>query len=615
MFNLTPEKIKKIPFAAIGILFAVVLSLVLLCVNVMSNSQAKAASPIKVVFEGEYRIADGEWQPVIRGESISATCGDVALKGKFYLSFEGDPEFKMPINNSVPIAMYFNHIGCEISCGGESYVLDSENKAFGASSCGKQWLVYNYEGGDAEVNILLRNPHSFGNATAVDDFLGSMYVWSQYSFVNSFVAEGSLERVTGFAVIVISLALLGVAIFSTFLRLPQRGTLWFVGLLSLFAGSYFVVASPNFVLWNDLVAFNTIALQICIMLFALVASCFTREYLSGKTRIAGTAVTAASGICVVSAVIYALVTGVSIYDTGLVWAIVQSVVCLSLTVCCVAEICKAATGRRKGRLKRILFPAVCALVHISLLTDIICTWLGVWQGGMVTEWVFGIVFVVALAVAFKIIPDNFRSSIREKEMYAELQEKRIALTRSQIQPHFLYNTLSSIAELCVIDPEKAQDATLEFTEYLRCNLNALDNPTPVPFGAELEHVKNYLALEQMRFGEDLRVIYDVRATDFMLPPLTVQPLVENAVKHGLGMKEGGGTVTVTSYSDDENFYVVVSDDGEGFDVDKKPEGSHIGIENVRYRLVKMCGASLEINSVIGEGTVAKITVPKEEGLL
>ena len=199
----------------------------------------------------------------------------------------------------------------------------------------------------------------------------------------------------------------------------------------------------------------------------------------------------------------------------------------------------------------------------------------------------------------------------EKELY----EAKVAVMTSQIQPHFMYNALTSIAMMCQIDPETAQEATVTFAKYLRGNMDSLKQTKPVPFEAELEHLKKYLYIEKLRFGKKLNVEYDIRATDFCIPMLSVQPLVENAVKHGVGMKKKGGTVTISTRETDSAFEVIISDNGVGFDTSapKADDGrSHVGMENTRSRLKQMCGGEITIQSTVGEGTTATITLPKEE---
>ena len=199
-------------------------------------------------------------------------------------------------------------------------------------------------------------------------------------------------------------------------------------------------------------------------------------------------------------------------------------------------------------------------------------------------------------------------------MQKELYEAKVSVMVSQIQPHFMYNALSSIAMLCKINPDTAYNATITFSDYLRCNMDSLKQQTPVPFEKELEHLKKYLYIEQLRFGKKLNIVYDIKTTDFVLPQLSIQPLVENAVKHGVGMKKKGGTVTIATNETDEYYEVIISDDGVGFDTEqKKDDGrSHVGMENTRKRLKDMCGADVIITSVVGEGTVATVMLPKEE---
>ena len=185
---------------------------------------------------------------------------------------------------------------------------------------------------------------------------------------------------------------------------------------------------------------------------------------------------------------------------------------------------------------------------------------------------------------------------------------------SQIRPHFIYNALTSIAMMCTIDPETAQEATVTFADYLRGNMDSLNQSKPVPFTTELEHLKKYLYIEKMRFDDLLNVKYDIQTVDFQLPLLSIQPLVENAVKHGVGMKEDGGTVTIATKETDTAYEVIIKDDGVGFDPDapKEDDGrSHVGMENTKKRLHDLCGARVEITSVIGEGTTAKVILPKE----
>ncbi len=211
---------------------------------------------------------------------------------------------------------------------------------------------------------------------------------------------------------------------------------------------------------------------------------------------------------------------------------------------------------------------------------------------------------------------NVEQNMRLAQREAELSDSRTQIMISQIQPHFLYNSLNSIYQLCGDDPQLARKAIDDFATYLRMNLDSLKKKTPVPFDEELKHIQTYLRMEQMRFGDRLKVEYDIKCTQFCIPALSVQPLVENAVKHGICQRENGGTVTIAAYEEPECYTVVVSDNGVGFDPDRPIEDdkTHIGIENVAERLQLMSRGELRIDSTPDVGTVATICIPKEERL-
>lgn len=222
--------------------------------------------------------------------------------------------------------------------------------------------------------------------------------------------------------------------------------------------------------------------------------------------------------------------------------------------------------------------------------------------------------VIQLVNLIMAVKKNYDEQLNYEKVQSELLKSRVTIMISQIQPHFLYNSLTSIAQLCEKDPKRAKTATIDFANYLRGNMNSIKDEHPVPFETELSHLKTYLSLEKMRFGDDLNIVYDIGVTDFTIPSLTVQPLVENAVKHGVGMKEDGGTVTISTKEYDDRYEVVVSDDGVGFDTTKpNPDTSrtHLGIENIKERISTMCNGDVTIESEAGKGTVSTIKIFKD----
>ena len=197
------------------------------------------------------------------------------------------------------------------------------------------------------------------------------------------------------------------------------------------------------------------------------------------------------------------------------------------------------------------------------------------------------------------------------EITRQLADSRISIMLSQIQPHFMHNMLTTIMYMCRTEPEEAEKTVGQFADYLRANMDSLTLKQCIQFETELKHVKTYWSLEEKRFGDKIRAVYDIQENSFMLPSLTIQPIVENAVKHG--MKKGKQlTVTIRTYSDVNNYYVEINDDGRGFDVSafENDGKSHIGIKNVQQRLKMMCGGELMVNSVPDQGTDAVIKIPK-----
>ena len=220
--------------------------------------------------------------------------------------------------------------------------------------------------------------------------------------------------------------------------------------------------------------------------------------------------------------------------------------------------------------------------------------------------------LVSIVLIFGVIVARREQKLIKAEK--ELYESQISVMVSQIQPHFMYNALTSIAMMCTIDPDTAQEATVAFAKYLRGNMDSLKQKAPVPFSQELEHLKNYLYIEKLRFGDKLNIQYDIRAYNFLIPQLSVQPLVENAVKHGVGMKMQGGTVKIASIERENAYEVIISDDGVGFDTSAPPKQdnkSHVGMDNTRMRLREMCGGDVIIDSTVNEGTTATIILPKD----
>ena len=200
--------------------------------------------------------------------------------------------------------------------------------------------------------------------------------------------------------------------------------------------------------------------------------------------------------------------------------------------------------------------------------------------------------------------------LRKKE--EELRDAKVRTMMNQIRPHFIYNTLSSVYVLCRDDPPRAMEVIQDFTAYLQANFTAISAENLIAFTDELRHTKAYLAVEAIRYGDKLTVAFDTQHTAFRLPALTLQPLVENAVKHGLGKGIGPEHITVRTRSEDDRAVITIEDDGPGIGPEPEDAGGHIGLANVRERLELMCGGTLDAAPRPGGGTIVTVTIPRDQ---
>ena len=213
--------------------------------------------------------------------------------------------------------------------------------------------------------------------------------------------------------------------------------------------------------------------------------------------------------------------------------------------------------------------------------------------------------ICALTMYSLILSDEVEQYARSQR---EIAHQRANIMVLQMRPHFIYNTMMSIYYLCDQDPRKAQQVTLDFTTYLRKNFTAIASEATIPFSEELEHTRAYLAVEQAQFEGSLFVDYDTPHTLFRLPPLTLQPIVENAVKHGMDPESEPLRITIRTRETDSGSEILVEDNGPGFEPvdDEEP---HIALNNIRQRLEMMCNGKLTIESRDGGGTAVKVTIP------
>lgn len=593
---------RAVTFTALAVVLILFVSLIIVIAS--SVEQDDIYDAYEVTIDGQYSIDGGEWQDTIPGEMLHSNFHTVTIRG--HLSkpmFLADSCLVVISNN-----MWYT---LKTDCFPEYSIYRDEDTSPRKNSPGST-ITY-FDGRSLfsdptavaeEITLTLTFPYELFSDADLSDFI-KMYV-SDVTGIYENMLDHKLPQ------ILFSLAICFFGLFA----FPIAGSViggfniryWAFSLLCFFTGIYLLSNAlySYMPLWID---DPPLCMSICestAHIFGICVLIFIKVLLNKPIHkiIGNIALLSFSALIIVLLIFNA--KGVrDLYSSSTVAQIFFFVCAVVLTICLFRE--------RKANHNAKL--AIFTLIPIAttLIFDSLNTYLGFSDISLFEAGVALTLFLQILNLIYD-LRRQYLENLRFQQMQKELYEAEVAVMVSQIQPHFMYNALSSIAMLCKIDPDTAYEATIAFSEYLRGNMDSLKQKEPVPFEKELEHLKKYLYIEQLRFGKKLNIVYDIEATDFVLPQLTIQPLVENAVKHGVGMKKKGGTVTIATRETDNAYEVVITDDGVGFDTSapKKDDGrSHVGMENTRKRLKEMCGADVIIESVVSEGTTARVILPKE----
>lgn len=570
------------------------LALVLLIQMCRNSNQAMQSIVIETEFIGEYSLGGSEWKPLSPEVKLSGFGGDLILRGQLDL-LEG-----------IYLSFYLNHIGISISVNGER-VFESGRieDDLPEMICGSYWSGWYPEEplqeGD-EIEIRLHNPHSYGNPDAYHEFLNSLYLGGGTTLQNYLKSESLPWRGIGVVILVVSVALLGMSLGYFAQRLPSASLLWSMGVMSLFMGGYLWIDTRDIMFRSSLAVINTCVRQYCLMFaFLELVNCI-RKILTGKEKrfaeYLTAAVVAADGVLLV----LSLTDRIAIYDTGLFWAIAQGLAALILLFLCLREC------RRREKKERVLLISGMILLCAGLL-ELVNARTGFWISGILGKVVFILLFFFYIIRAVKMVAVNHKESVRAKKLAEELRNSRIVLAMSQIRTHFIFNVLTAISGMCEYDPAKADETLIMFSRYLRNNIDIMEEDKLETFTKSLEHLEDYIALEKLRFGKKLRFVKKIEVENFMMPPLVLQPVVENSIKYGLLPKPAGGTVELHTYREGGNVVITITDDGIGFEPENLEKEGSVGLKNVRFRLMQMADGQLEIESSPGKGTKVTMSIP------
>ena len=223
---------------------------------------------------------------------------------------------------------------------------------------------------------------------------------------------------------------------------------------------------------------------------------------------------------------------------------------------------------------------------------------------------------LTLSALFIYVVLSMRRYLLVSEQRRELSETRMKMLQMQMNPHFLSNTMNTIYHLCKKDPDKAMQGIDDLSGFLRNNLDLSSGQELIPFSREMESIRYYYSLEQMRRAGKLKISYMVETEDFLVPPFSVQVFAENAVKHGF-KGDQGGTISFTVRKQKDGIEISIIDNGTGFDGNKQNHNDtsgHYGITNAEERLKTLLNGEVSIISHQETGTIVMIKIPdRKEG--
>lgn len=602
---------KRCYLYVLTVMLPILLTVICLCSVIINNNQAIMPIPLKINFTGEYSYDGENWRIIMPDSDISALNGNIIIKG----------HFDKAVNEGAVLTFFCNHIGASVYVNGEIIYLDTQSEIIGygidlmPSMCGKRWEQVRCPAisEDDEIEFRFVNHHKYGNKTAYSEALSTCYLTSSDNKILECYLKPYIKpfQIVGSAILIVSIMLIGASITAVFTKSYTADRLFKMGMATLFSGGYIIFDVMMIYLMDELLVVKTYGKQLCMMLAMYFICLIIKDSLGNKKK------KIAAVLIFMSWLVNMLIIGCSIwgniliYDTQIYWEISQIIVCFIMIGLCVHEFIKED---KKGKVEYGNF----IVLLISILLDIIGVGYTMYVSNICFKIAFVFIVIEYIVIEIQRIFVEHQASIKNKKLQDELENNRISVMLSQIQPHFLYNVIGTIRALCHIDSEQAWKALGDFSNYLRGNMSALSNRDMVHFTAELRHIEAYLKLEKMRMGDELNIVYDIQEKDFFIPPLTIQPLVENAVKHGLFEKDGGGTISIHSRFEEDNIVVEVKDDGVGFDVEEPlkhdEQHTHMGLSNVKKRLEKISGGQIRIETAIGKGTKIEVILPQNSSI-
>lgn len=595
------ENLNKFTFGMFILMMLVLIPSIIFIYNKdKSNLNGYDSRFYNVQIEGMYKVDDGSWN-----ELKADTQFDLSQYHTYY--FKGHFNKDIPKNNEIMMRSKDLYIDMKIN---GNYVLgpsvDKEH------TIGNVWIGITSNGINTDdiVEIEVNNVYKGINSDAIRVLLDEMYFGSADGMYKLAFKKNGFDILMGVSILTLGLGELLAALIMIIFKGKNIRRIIYSGGFTCMAGIWIGI---RYNLVSLIIPYPILTQSVEIIsleLLCLFLTLYLSTYITGKLK-------KASNINCILIIMWVIFTALLkvVWNTDMYRIFTHTSILSILNILIIMMYLQYEYFVKKNKNVNIIIFFVLPMI-IGAVVDCIRLLTNLGDGPIALD--KGIIIAGMIQLAILIYEKRNNDAIIEKAriLENELIQSRISVMLSQIQPHFLYNSLNTIRYLCTEDPEQAEQAVIDFASFLRGNVDSLSSTGLITFEKELEHVKHYLSLEKIRFGNRVNVVYDIENCDFMIPPLTIQPIVENAVRYGVTKKEEGGIVTIKTSETEDEYIITVSDNGVGFNVDniktKDDKRTHVGIENVRKRLITQCNGSLDIQSIPNEGTTITLKVSKGE---
>ena len=586
------EKIGK-NFYIQMILFVVAIFFIVGSCRRSQESSMAMIFPVNLV--GEYSQDGKDWKTYHAEDKISALKGDLIFRGNFELDLSDVDHYQF----------YLDHIELTIYRDEEKvYSSKTEFPMTSESTCIKGWYQWYCEPvkPNEQLEFHLHNPHNVGNVNAYEEFFESVYACPEMLLQGELQHQSRASEIVALLLITISLMLLGMAGGSVVIDHDFGRKLWPLGLLTLFMGGYFMFDKRmDIINYSKDILFTNMQ-RLCMMFASYEISFVVQDEINKKRENKIPPVVLCLSIFNIGLFLVISFGNIMLYNTLMVWQIVQGIVFVVLIFFGIKSFLEKPIKRWN-----LLSSGIVLMCFILL--EFINGYIYIWKPGILWKNIFVLCLFQHMIEGVCTVPRNYRASKETDRLKKELKNSRVVLAMSQIRTHFIFNVLNAISGMCLYDPAEANRTVVHFAKYLRGNINILQDDGLIPFRKELEHLEDYIVLEKVRFEDRIQFIKELEVEEFLIPPLILQPIVENAIKHGLLRTKKGGTIKLKTRRENNQIIIVITDNGAGFDVSAPIREGAIGISNIKFRLEYMIKGKIEIDSIPDNGTTVTIRMP------